>query len=292
MLARVLTAVFGIPLMLALFLGPPLAWHLLVLACALVGLWEIAGALRRSGRAVSLSVAALGLAGPALPVAASIGPALPLAVSVESAPWIAAGLVGWLLAALVAEVARAERTGELRAAERVGNGLLCATHVGLFVFVSLLRDNTEPMHTGLVPGADQGSFLVMLATLSSWAADSMALFSGRSFGRRKLAPWLSPNKTIEGSVGGLAGALAVGVIGGALLLGSALSGLVIGVVAGILGQMGDLWKSAIKREAGVKDFGSLIPGHGGVLDRFDSLLFTATALMVLEWLGFGLTPGG
>jgi len=282
MLARWLSALVGIPLFVALCVGPRAGWQWAVLLGAAVALWEVAGTLRRSGRPVSPAVAALGLAGPSLPLAGHL----------DGEPVALAAAALWALAALVGEVARAERTGDMRAAERVGNGLLCAGYVGLFLFVSHLRDGVEPMRAGLLPAMDQGAALLLTVALAVWATDSLALFCGRAFGRRKLAPRLSPNKTVEGGLGGLVGAVAVGAGAGHLLLASVGSGLAIGAIAGVLGQMGDLWKSAIKREAGVKDFGAIIPGHGGVLDRFDSLLFVATAIVALEWLGVGLTPGG
>ena len=128
---------------------------------------------------------------------------------------------------------------------------------------------------------------MVLSTLScTIASDTGAFFAGRSFGRHKLAEGLSPKKTIEGWVGGTVASVALGALVGFGLLGSVRFGMVIGLAAGLLGPLGDLFKSALKREIGIKDFGAIIPGHGGVVDRFDSLLFTAPVVGWLAvWLG-------
>lgn len=125
-----------------------------------------------------------------------------------------------------------------------------------------------------------GFLLVMFPVAVTALTDSASYFVGKRFGRRRLAPRLSPGKTVEGSIGGLVGAVITGYIAG-LFMGDVgtlvLTPPVCAVIAlflGIAGQLGDLSESLLKREAGVKDSGSLLPGHGGVLDRFDSLLFT------------------
>ncbi len=145
----------------------------------------------------------------------------------------------------------------------------------------------------LFPGLDappfgfDGAYLLMLPIVVTWIGDSAAYFTGRSLGRRKLLPSVSPAKTIEGGLGGLAGSVAAAVgfawlflpAGGPVhlpLWGAAFLGGCLSVAA----QVGDLAESVFKREAGVKDSGTLLPGHGGVLDRFDALLFT----IPLTWL--------
>ena len=109
--------------------------------------------------------------------------------------------------------------------------------------------------------------LVVLPFIVAFISDAFALFAGMAFGRHKLAPELSPKKTVEGAVGGFAGAAVCSVLYGAL--GSVVS------------QLGDLSFSYIKREYGIKDFGNIFPGHGGVLDRFDSVIFCAPLIELL-----------
>ncbi len=130
--------------------------------------------------------------------------------------------------------------------------------------------------------APRGLAWALTVILATWVGDTSAFFSGRSFGKRKLAPKLSPNKTLEGSLGGLAGAVIVGVISSVTFgLGAWWQGALSGGVIGIAGQAGDLSESFLKRQAGVKDSGTSIPGHGGVLDRIDSLLFAFPVGLVL-----------
>jgi phosphatidate cytidylyltransferase len=127
-----------------------------------------------------------------------------------------------------------------------------------------------------------GLMLTVLVILGIWSTDSGAYFVGKAIGKRKLWPQISPNKTIEGSIGGLAASVVV-VLGVNAVLGnlSSSKALTIAIVAGIVGQLGDLVESAFKRHFGVKDSGQLIPGHGGVLDRFDSFLLVFPVLHLL-----------
>ncbi len=120
-----------------------------------------------------------------------------------------------------------------------------------------------------------GNCLVMLVLLCTWASDTFAFFVGKNLGKHKLSPKSSPNKTWEGSIGGWTGSVVLALITGYVIHLPLWHALFMGAVFGIVSQMGDLTASAIKREIGIKDFGSIIPGHGGVLDRIDSILFTA-----------------
>jgi phosphatidate cytidylyltransferase len=127
----------------------------------------------------------------------------------------------------------------------------------------------------------EGAWLVLYTQLVVSAADTGAYLVGRAIGRHKMAPAVSPGKTWEGAAGGFVAAVAVAWFGGGFLgLPPVMSG-VSGVALGLLAPLGDLAKSAMKREVGIKDFGNLIPGHGGVLDRFDSLLFSAPLVYLL-----------
>ena len=132
-----------------------------------------------------------------------------------------------------------------------------------------------------------GQFIVLLPLLAAWGADTCALFAGMFFGKHKLAPVVSPKKTVEGAVGGVVGG-AVLVLLAALLMNTFLdldmpiwAALVLGGVGAVLGEIGDLSFSIIKRQTGIKDYGHIFPGHGGVLDRFDSVLFVAPFAEIL-----------
>lgn len=131
-----------------------------------------------------------------------------------------------------------------------------------------------------------GLSYVFFALFVIWATDSGAYFIGRAFGKRKLWPEISPNKTVAGFVGGVLSALLVGVIFQIVspLHPSFLFVLVVTVVTSLFGQMGDLVESALKRHFAVKDSGHLLPGHGGILDRFDSLLFVLPILHFLQFI--------
>lgn len=134
-------------------------------------------------------------------------------------------------------------------------------------------------------------YYVILPFVIAFLSDSFALFAGMAFGKHKLAPELSPKKTVEGAVGGVLGAMVSAVLSG-LLVGP-LFGVegcrlwvlaVYGVLGSILSQLGDLSFSYIKREYGLKDFGDLFPGHGGVLDRFDSVIFCAPFVEIMLYI--------
>lgn len=144
-------------------------------------------------------------------------------------------------------------------------------------FLYLVREN--------IP---HGKWLVWLVIIASWGSDTFAYFVGVTLGKHKLAPILSPKKSIEGSVGGVLGAALLGTVFGLVLgsfveMPSSAPGIfaVIGGVGSVVSQIGDLAASGIKRCFQVKDYGTLIPGHGGILDRFDSVIITAPIVYYL-----------
>lgn len=143
--------------------------------------------------------------------------------------------------------------------------------VVLFSFIPLV--NIKP----------SGEYLVWLIFLGSWLADTVAYYSGKYLGKKKLCPKVSPKKTIAGSIGGFLGStVGCGIFG--IIVGNYVPNVqlihffLIGALCGIMGQFGDLVASSIKRYVGLKDYSNLIPGHGGILDRFDSILFNATVV--------------
>ncbi len=135
---------------------------------------------------------------------------------------------------------------------------------------------------------EQGAYIVWLIFLCSWGCDTCAYCVGVKFGRHKMSPVLSPKKSVEGAVGGLAGAFLLTVIYGMVFrtqmdisTAQIFVMAAISTVGGLISMIGDLAASAIKRNYKVKDYGTLIPGHGGILDRFDSVIFTAPVIYYL-----------
>ncbi len=135
----------------------------------------------------------------------------------------------------------------------------------------------------LVNSKISGEYLVWIIFLGSWLADTAAYYSGKYFGKKKLCPKVSPKKTIAGSIGGFLGStFGCGIFG--IIVGKftpevqIIHFFLMGALCGIMGQFGDLVASSIKRYVGIKDYSNLIPGHGGILDRFDSILFNATVV--------------
>jgi phosphatidate cytidylyltransferase len=140
-------------------------------------------------------------------------------------------------------------------------------------------------HLGLFPRSRYGVVLILIAVVGPWISDSGAYFAGRFFGRHLLFPSLSPNKTLEGSLGGLlATVLVVGFVSYQFLGFGLAKAAIIGAGVSLFSQTGDLFESTLKRILDVKDLGHFLPGHGGVLDRVDSLLFTAPAVYYISLL--------
>ena len=127
----------------------------------------------------------------------------------------------------------------------------------------------------LIRNFEDGGTLVLFLFLIVWLGDITAYYWGKNFGKKPFAPLVSPNKTLEGSIAGLTGSLLAGIIFGVWLSDNITMGhcLLVALLCGIIGQFGDLAESLLKRHVGVKDSSDFIPGHGGVLDRIDSLLF-------------------
>ncbi len=142
----------------------------------------------------------------------------------------------------------------------------------------------------LLRQSENGQYLYLLPFIGAWVSDTFAYFTGRAIGKHKLIPEVSPKKTIEGSIGGIVFTAVSFVVYGIIIhkvsaldmdcVGLAVTGAVISVVS----QIGDLSASVVKRHYGIKDYGRLFPGHGGVLDRFDSVLATAPVLYLLHCL--------
>ncbi len=194
-------------------------------------------------------------------------------------------LLALVLAALVVAVSRrsTEAAPLLSVTATVAGALYTGGTLAFGVMLRHLPDSVAAdSHDPL-----EGRLLVLYPLVVIWASDTAAYFAGKRFGRTRMAPRVSPGKTVEGGVAGLAAAIAAGALAGLVMRDlasfpvSPAIGALIGLALGIGGQLGDLAESLLKREAGVKDSGTLLPGHGGVLDRFDALFFSLPLAYVL-----------
>jgi phosphatidate cytidylyltransferase len=132
-----------------------------------------------------------------------------------------------------------------------------------------------------------GIFMYALIFVCSSVCDTCALAAGMAFGKHKMAPVLSPKKSVEGAVGGFVGAALLGLLYATILRQPQIPYTVICAAGSLISMVGDLAASAVKRDKGIKDYGFLIPGHGGILDRFDSMIFTAPVIYFLGVLLLG-----
>jgi phosphatidate cytidylyltransferase len=261
---RVLTAAIWLPVHLAILIwGRPYHFLIYLEAVGLVALLEMFGLLEAAGRRPHRLAAVA--AGVVYLAAVAYRPAVALGA--------AAALV---LAAVLAPVFRKSNAGALADG---GATLLAFAYVPAFLaFLMLVRK--------LAHGVE----LLLIFFITIWVIDVAAYFVGKAFGKRKLAPDKSPGKTVAGGVGGLVAGLATPVILATIFFPevglSWLGALAVGVVLAAGDMMGDLAESVFKRDAGVKDSGAVLPGHGGVLDRFDAVLYCAPLFFgVLVLLG-------
>lgn len=266
---RLASALAGIPLLLlSTYVG---GWWLAALAVALSGL----------GAAETARLLGVGPLGRNL--ARFWAVAAPLLTFLRPEWWgevLMAALLTLLGAHAVAAARAADPAGLERLGRSVGADLLALLYPAFFLtHLVLLGRAADPQGRAFT--------LLWLTLIAVWAGDTLAYFGGRRLGGRRLAPVASPGKTVSGALVGLAGSLAAGAWLGAAWLGSAAAGALLGVAIGVAGLAGDLFESLLKRTAGVKDSGRLIPGHGGVLDRFDSLVpALPVAYYLLIWSGF------
>lgn len=277
---RVAVAVVGIPIAVAVVYIGGWALGLLLAAIAILAALEFYRMAARR-HAIPLQVAGCATAAGFLLVAAADPAAGPTGF----------GLLVALATLVVATLAIWQRGVEGQPLLSISTTLTGAVYAGaLLAFGLFLR------HLPGNEGAWHGTALVFAPVLLTWTSDTFAYFAGRRWGRTKLIPRVSPGKTVQGAVGAVVGSVAVAAAYALVLqsfgsyrptfLEAALFGLLVSVVA----QLGDLAESLLKRDTGVKDSGTLLPGHGGALDRFDSLLFTLPLAYVFfrYWVG----PGG
>jgi phosphatidate cytidylyltransferase len=263
-LKRELAAAVAIPIVLAiLFLAPPVAFSLLVAAVALAAEWEFFRIAEKTGHPAAKTVGMAG--GAALLVGWPLFWRTSGPFGESSGPWILVALLAIVLLATVAPLFS-------RVPIEAAMGSASSTVFGI---VSIALPATAMSYLRVFSPRS-----VLLLFLIVWGCDSAAYYTGRSLGRHKLAPVVSPNKTWEGTIGGFVGATAIGAVGGAVLLPELgpWRGAAAGALASSAGQVGDLVESLWKRGAGMKDSGVFLPGHGGFYDRVDSLLYAGPVL--------------
>ena len=255
---RVLSAALLIPLVVAALLLGGYPFLALIGAAALLANFEFARMMRRIDHF------------PSIPFGLLLTAALVLTASWPHSPITRFALVFIVMASLTWEVIRTRTKGQLIPQALTSWALMVvgAAYVGgLFGhFVSLRQ-------------MEKGEYWVLLALLTTWVADSAAYFVGSQLGRRPFSPVISPKKTWEGTIAGLvAGTVTAALLGRLVEIPAFAWGVPLGLLLSLAAVYGDLAESFIKRQVNVKDSGRLIPGHGGVLDRIDSLLFVGTCV--------------
>jgi phosphatidate cytidylyltransferase len=267
MKTRIISSVAMLPLLLLVYAGG-LPLYAACLIMGAMGAAEMFGSFRKAGIKPSRAVGAASLA-----MLYGANAAEPLI------PWIGGGRLYmlWLTAVVSMSFIYMLNVNGRRLED------------GTATVACVLYSCFLPFHVLLLDQMDGGRAFIWLVFISAFGTDVMAYFTGMAFGRRKLCPDVSPKKTVEGAVGGLLGSVALcGAYGLAFAPGLVLHCAAIGALGGVAAQLGDLSASAVKRKLGVKDFGALIPGHGGLLDRFDSVMFTAP--LVYYYAAFASAP--
>lgn len=261
---RILTAAIGLPLIIAILLAPVNIMLIAVAVCSIIGVYEYIGTvgIRQKSRILS---AVMFLSAAFIPLCIHLRP-------IEIMTMAALCLVVMFLIMLLSD------------------GRIDFVHISLSV-MGLIYIPFMLSHILYVRHIENGNIIVWLVFLGSFMTDSCAYFTGSAIGRHKLCPKISPKKTIEGAIGGTIGC-GLSFILFAFIINAGLSGLLggvrmsylsmfsLGLLCAISAQIGDLTASLIKRKFGIKDFGNLFPGHGGMLDRCDSIILVAPTVFL------------
>lgn len=270
--ARLIVPLVGIPALLWVTWLGGVPYALFVTGMVLLGLREYLAVLPKGGlvpRPLPVYAAALGLLAGFAYRAGTLGPGL---AGGDAALFLLAAVVLLVMVLQTVEVVASAGSAWANLAANVVGVLWIAGFGGTFM---LVRSAALP---AVGPTVDVAFRLTVALYVAVWICDSLAYLIGRRFGQTRILPKVSPNKTVVGTLAGALGALTTMLLlgfAGWLPKGAfALDALVLlGLIVGLAGQMGDFAESQFKRDFGVKDTGTLLPGHGGVLDRFDSLLF-------------------
>lgn len=263
---RLATAAVAIPLLfLLLFLGEPWWWYAFLHVIGLIGAYEL-----------------FGMTHPGDTIARGCGVVLTWAVM--AAFWFGAQTDMRILLTAMAVLPTAS---VLLTLWRLGDLKMSAFHMAIATFGPLwLGSGLGSIALVRVKGADFGAAYVVFVLGLAWISDTGGYFAGRAFGKNKLYEKVSPKKTVEGAMGGVAATIAFAIAIRFVVL-QALSirdAVILGALGSVLGMMGDLGESLLKRSTGVKDSGGIVPGHGGILDRIDAVLITAPIVLIyLLW---------
>jgi phosphatidate cytidylyltransferase len=267
MKSRLMVAAFGIPLVIVLLLLPAIAVTVMVSAISVLSVYELFHAVKAEKRLLACALCALSALGIQIAAMFQIKP-----------PYIAGGMFLFLVILFALWVAYHERGTEF-GFSHFGIALLSGLVIP-FCLSSLI----------MLRIAENGVFLIFIPIGTAFIGDAGALFSGMVFGKHKLAPKTSPKKTVEGLLGAIVSSCAFMIVYRIVISAAfdmqadMIYMVLIGAVCGLLAQLGDLAFSLIKREFGIKDYGSLLPGHGGALDRFDSMITVAPAVFLISVL--------
>lgn len=257
---RLTTAAIVSPLLLALlFFGPAWGWYLLMLAATGVAAVELFGMTHPEDRVLRW-----------IGVAVSLALSLGLYVGTHDARWL---LTLWFGATIVSVLVPIFRPGHIpTAGGRMMAGIAIPWYLALLTPLALLRRDQDLLGPGYV----------LMTLMFAWMSDTWAYFVGRRWGKTPLYPALSPKKTREGFVASLGGALFGSCLAHFWYLPQIplVHALVLGLIAGALGQAGDLAESLLKRSMAIKDSGSIIPGHGGLMDRIDALVIASSVVYI------------
>ncbi len=274
MKTRIITSVVALAVLAAVLLAPAIVFNIALGAVIIIMLHEC-----YTSAGASKSVMAAGFLSAAAMMAAAYK-GIPSAVPIWENGYI---VLSVLLTVLIHMGAVVAEHGKTNYADVLANGFLT-------IYITL------SMSCLAVLRAEFGTMLMLLVFICAWTTDTGAYFCGKAFGKKKLIPHVSPNKTVAGSIGGIITAIVACIIYIAVylktvgaqgtdavswLIPSVAAGAVIGGISGVFSQIGDLAASAVKRDTGVKDFGWIFPGHGGFMDRFDSVLYISPIIYVI-----------
>lgn len=274
MVTRILTGIVGIALAAFIIQTGDWPFAAFALVLPLIGWYEYSKAFIKKGLRTAFILGILGI------------------TLIWGCAWLGnmeemvAVVTGITLVTLLLTVFLHGRISPVEAGISVGGILYVGIPFAHLVMLRFLDDRVIATQLG---GFELGCAYVWVMFIGTWASDTFAYFTGSVIGSHKLCPSISPNKTVEGFLGSVVGTTASIAALGHLFFGFPLPEMaVLGVLLSLFATLGDLVESVIKRHTGIKDSGSLIPGHGGVLDRFDSVLYTAPMVyyfaLITQWM--------